>query len=320
MATALWHMDKDTSIIKEAKTPKYPEKFLEIKSEYSLVSTGTERLVSLGMGLTSAEEYMAVPYMEGHFSLPIKYGYSLVGKVISKGEHYGKHIHVMHPHQTHCWVNESNVTFLREGMQLSKAPLVSNLETIINAIWDSQVSIGDRVMIAGFGNIGVLLAETLRHIPGISIYIHEIDPWRKEQAEKFGFNVLKRISSKSDFDIAFDTTASSNGLQDSIKVVKEEGKVINLSWYGTKQIQLSLGGDFHYGRKQIISSQVSKIPHEKRNNWDFPKRKSLAMDLLMKYSYEQYIDQFIPFEESPHFYHQLRKGKQGKGLIWCIKY
>jgi len=239
---------------------------------------------------------------------------------VEEGDNQGRLVHLMHPHQTNCWIKKDHYTFLPEGMAAQKATLISNMETIINAIWDSGVGVGDRVMIAGFGNIGVLLAETLRHIPGISIYIHEINDWRKAQAESYGFKVLERVSSKSDFDVSFDTTSAAQGLQDCIKVVKEEGKVINLSWYGTKNIEIHLGGDFHYGRKHIISSQVSKIPHFKRNNWDYAKRKNLAIKLLMEYPYEQYMDVDVPFNETPEFFEALRLGKEGEGMIWTINY
>jgi len=59
LAKALWHINQEVSEIREVKPPRKPEKYTEIQAEYSLISTGTERLVSLGKGLTSAEEYMA---------------------------------------------------------------------------------------------------------------------------------------------------------------------------------------------------------------------------------------------------------------------
>jgi threonine dehydrogenase-like Zn-dependent dehydrogenase len=316
MNKALWHIDHETSVLKEVNSPVEKDGLLEIESRYSLISTGTERLVSLGKVLPSFDNSMAVPYMEGGFALPIKYGYSLVGEVISEGKYKGKNVHLMHPHQSRCWVEEENVTLLPDGMALEKAPLISNIETVINAIWDSEVTIGQTVLIAGFGNIGALLAETIRHIPGVRVYILEQNEWRKAKAKELGYE----ISPINDVDIAFDTTASSGGLQACIQSVKDEGTVINLSWYGSKSVQINLGADFHYGRKKIISSQVSVIPNNKKSNWDYAKRKALAIQLLMQYPYEKCISTCVPFEESVDFYHQLREGTQGDGLIWCIGY
>lgn len=316
MDKALWHIDSQTSALKEVKPPLDKEGLLEIETHYSLISTGTERLVSLGEVSPSFNSSMAVPYMEGGFGLPIKYGYSLVGKVVSEGKYKGKNVHLMHPHQSRCWVKEEHVTLLPDEISLKKAPLISNIETVINAIWDSEITIGQTVLIAGFGNIGTLLAETIRHIPGVNIHILEQNKWRQKKAKELGYH----ISPINDVDIAFDTTASSGGLQACIKAVKEEGSVINLSWYGSKPIQINLGEDFHYGRKKIISSQVSIIPHHKQSNWDYAKRKALAIQLLIKYPYERCISNYVPFKESVDFYHRLRKGEQGDGLIWCIEY
>lgn len=318
MTKALWHIDADHSSLKEVEKPLDSTNLLEVKAKYSLISTGTERLVSLGNVDPKLEKFMAVPYMDGRFSLPVKYGYSLVGEVQTQGEYQGKMVHLMHPHQSTCWVKENEVTVLPENLDIRKAPLISNVETVVNAIWDSEASLGDEVLIAGFGNIGVLLAETLRHIPGINIYILELNEWRRQQAIAAGF--LLADSSLNPVDIAFDTTAAAGGLQACIQAVKEEGKVINLSWYGSKSISLNLGTDFHYGRKQIISSQVSKIPNNKKEAWSYAKRKALVMDILEQYPFENYITSFVPFGESPDFYQKLRKGQQGDGLIWCIEY
>ncbi len=318
MAKALWHINPEFSELRDVDAPIDKTGLIRVESKYSLISTGTERLVSSGLGMASLEAFMSVPYMEGGFSLPIKYGYSLVGVVTSEGTLKGKHVHLMHPHQSECWVDASSVTVLPDDIPLSKAPLISNLETIINAIWDSEVSIGERVMICGFGNIGVLLAETLRHYPGIEICIMEKQAYRKQLAKDAGFQVVEDIP--SGLDVTFETTSSAQGLQNCIQALKHEGKVINLSWYGSKTITLDLGTDFHYGRKQIISSQVSQIPHSKKDQWSYAKRKALAMKLLMEYPYENYISSFIPFGDSPAFYDSLRKGEQGDGLIWCIAY
>ena len=316
MSKALWHIDENHSVLKTAKTTS---EGLLIKAKYSMISTGTERLVATNRVPSNMHEIMAVPHMEGSFDFPVKYGYSVVGEVTTKGDFFGKNVHVMHPHQSEFNVDEKNVFVLPDGLSPKKAALISNMETIINAIWDGEVSKGDSILIAGFGNIGSLLAMTLTNHFGVEVTVFEKNDWRRKKAEAIGFKTTERPKDNY-YKIAFDTTAASGGLQTCIEAVAEEGVVVNLSWYGNKKVELNLGGSFHYGRKKIISSQVSKIPFSKRKEWDYLKRKQWAAELLMKYPYEQLITHKIPFENSPDFFNKLRQNQQGNGLIWLIKY
>jgi len=317
MNKALWHIDEFSSELK--KVEKTASQGILVKSEYSLISTGTERLVATKNVPTNLHQQMKVPYMAGTFELPIKYGYSVVGTVVSEGDFFGKKVHIMYPHQSICEVAETEFFVLPDDLSLAKATLISNMETVINAIWDSELGENEKVLIAGFGNIGGLLAETIRHYSGIDLVIFEKDDWRRAQAESFGFKTTTNPTPDY-FNISFDTTSSSGGLQTCIESVGEEGKIVNLSWYGNKLVEINLGGSFHYDRKKIISSQVSKIPFSKRKDWDYLKRKQFAIELLQKHPYEQFITKEIPFEESPDFYNKLRQNQQGNGLIWVLKY
>ncbi len=314
MGMALWHIDAEFSELRENISFKDIGNGVLIKSAYSLISTGTEKLIACGEVDNSFLPFMSVPYMAGRFSLPIKYGYSLVGKRTDTGQF----IHAMHPHQSHCKIAEKDMAVIPEQLSPLKAALISNMETVINAIWDADIQGGEKVLIAGFGNIGCLLAETLTHYGVSEIHILEKEEWKKEIISSFGFSTDVDID--ANYDLAFDTTASKTGLQFCLDAVRSEGTVINLSWYGNRTIELSLGGSFHYGRKKIISSQVSVIPEKMKNSWDFKSRKKLVMDLLSQHPYEKYITHIIPFKETPDFFQRLRKGQQEKGLIWSIKY
>ncbi len=314
MGKALWHINSQKSKLKEIDLVQM-ENGIEIRSLYSLVSTGTEALIAKGQVGMKFMEHMTVPYMRGDFNLPILYGYSLIGQNVKTGEY----VHCMHPHQSHCILSKKDITVLAHDFPLPKAALISNLETVVNAIWDGEVKNGDSILIAGFGNIGCLLAETISQLFKVDLYILEKNPWRKQRALQFGFKVIEDESNFL-FDLSFDTTSSSIALQFCIDQLKDEGTCINLSWYGDRKIELHLGGSFHYGRKKLISSQVSKIPLKMQDKWNYTNRKKWVMDLLIQYPYEKYITTFIPFKSAPTFYEQLRKGEQGEGLIWCLKY
>jgi len=276
-----------------------------------MISTGTERLVATGGVPTNMYQQMKVPYMDGDFDLPVKYGYSLVGQD-SEGHCY----HVMHPHQSEVVVDRASAYKLPSDLPPRRAALISNMETVINAIWDSELQIDDKVAICGFGNIGSLLAVTLREHYGVHPVIIEKDTWRLQKATELGFET----QSSEDFNIAFHTTATAAGLQYCIDTVDLEGKVIELSWYGDKSVSLALGAKFHYKRLQIISSQVGIIPRKLQYKYDYKSRKDLAVDYLRSDRYDQLVSQEIAFEQASSFYHTLRRNECLNGLIFIVGY
>ena len=84
---ALWFTGPGTATLRSDTiySPVAGEIFL-VRSLYSAVSEGTERLVLAGKVPPNLHQAMRVPYMEGDFSFPVKYGYSLVGGRLLPGE------------------------------------------------------------------------------------------------------------------------------------------------------------------------------------------------------------------------------------------
>ena len=317
MTDALWHTSPTTSTIQEVITGAEPG-YCTVQSQYSLVSTGTERLVATGNVPTSLHESMKVPYLEGSFSFPIKYGYSLVGRVTQGPLDWpGKLVHLLHPHQTACSVRSSDLFIVPKEVPPLRATLASNLETALTALWDAQVMVGDKVLVVGFGMIGALVARLLQGIPAVSLYVYDTDPRRVMMAEQAGFTLA--ASALDDFDIAFHSSSSEAGLQTSIDAVGTEGKVIELSWYGTQPVQVHLGGSFHQQRKQLISSQVSSLPVHRRARWNFRRRKEVVFELLKNDAFDQHITEVVSFEQLPTLFDRIRQGDRSE-LGWGVRY
>ena len=314
MAKLLWHNSIHESNIEEAPLPV--DQGVLCNAKYSLISLGTERLIAQGKVPFSSFETMAVPYMRGDFGLPIHYGYSIVAEVVEPNHpKKGTFVHALHPHADSFRIAEEDLFYLEEGVDLKRAALISNMETAVNAIWDAEIQLGDKVLICGYGLIGALVAELCRSIPGVTIEIAEVNASRKKLLLENGFSSWKG----TDFDVAFNCSAHEEGLQICIDQVGYEGKVVEMSWYGLNSVNINLGGDFHYLRKRIISSQVSQIPTHKKNRWDYKRRKKLVCELLKQPTYASLIDHEIDFKDSPAFFNSLRSN-QLNHLTCLIKY
>ncbi|MEN0004557.1 MAG: zinc-binding alcohol dehydrogenase [Bacteroidota bacterium] len=316
-SNALWHLSSSTSSLLSSAIPAPKEGQCLVKSEFSLISLGTERLVASGAVPVDLHQNMRVPYMEGSFELPVKYGYSLVGQVVTQGYPLsGKKVHLMHPHQSYCIVEAEALTLIPEKVPIRRAVLASNLETAVNAVWDSQVQIGDRVLVVGFGMIGALTALLLQQIAGVEVYIAERLPQRRALAQQLDFQLL---AEETDFDITFHTSSSSSGLQMAIDRLGYEGTSVELSWYGTKEVSMQLGASFHQQRKRLIASQVGQVPGSKQNRWDYRRRKQLVFQLLQQEKFDQLLTHEISLSEAPALFGKLREGTL-EGIGWTIKY
>lgn len=315
-----WHTSQLNSEIQSTICPDIGQNIL-VKSTYSLVSTGTERIVANGLVPEELRKGMQVAFMKGSFDFPLKYGYSLVGKVLQGNRLLeGKTVHIMHPHQDYAIVPETHLTVVPDSVPAIRAVLASNMETAINAIWDSNISIGDTILVCGFGIIGALISLIARDIPGVKVYVHETEPGRKKIAASLGLSIFDaNLPAIQQFDIAFNSSASEEALQLCIDTTKKNSKIIEVSWYGQKSVKISLGGSFHTERKQIVSSQVSEIPIHKQNHFDFTRRKQLVFDLLQNEIFDKLPFQVIAFDKMPELFQQLRSNNY-KEFATIVKY
>jgi threonine dehydrogenase-like Zn-dependent dehydrogenase len=307
---ALWHTTSQCSAILEQELPDRNNHMLLIESLYSLVSLGTERLVSSALMPVAIWNEMAVPYMEGSFALPCKYGYSLAGRVLKgPAEYKGKTVHLMHPHQDKSWVNVASVYVIPPEIPAQRAILASQVETAINAVWDSRISLGDTVLVAGFGLVGAVIALLVSGIPGAKVSILEKNEYRKQTAREMCFHVIDKPEEINEvFDVAIHTSGEGKVLQFCIDHIGNESQVTEVSFYGKKPVTLRLGETFHTGRKRIVTSQVSHIPSQKMNRWDVDRRKKLVFDILKDNRFDMLTGNIVPFEHAPVLFNQIRHG------------
>lgn len=308
-AKALWHLNKMETAILEEEIGRNGDIGLLIKTNYSFISSGTETLVANGFVPNALKENMRVNYMGGSFDFPIKYGYSLVGETED-----GRYVHLMHPHQDKLFAREADLFTIPANLPLKRATLLSNMETTINAVWDAQLKGDEKILIIGFGGIGALLALTVKQYTGINPSVLELDKNKLNKARYLGFSM-----DDADFDVIFHTSSSNTGLQFALDHVRKDGSVIELSWYGDKQLNLHLGGNFHYNRVKLISSQVSTVsPYAPFKG--YRERKEIACQILLNDAFDEIISNEIPFEDTPAYFDNLKKDGNNSALATIINY
>ncbi|HET7911360.1 MAG TPA: dehydrogenase, partial [Pseudolabrys sp.] len=137
-AQALWYTARGKAEIRqETLQPPRPHE-VRVRALFGALSRGTEALVLSGRVPRSEFERMRAPFMDGHFSFPVKYGYATVGEIEGgPAELAGRKVFALHPHQTHFNIPQDAVVVLPENVAPQRAVLAANMETALNAVWDA---------------------------------------------------------------------------------------------------------------------------------------------------------------------------------------
>ena len=119
---------------------KKNSKSVLVKTLYSGISKGTEKLVANGKVNFTQFDIMRCPLQEGDFDFPIKYGYINIGEIINGPKFLiGKNIFTLSPHQSILKISLNNINIIK-SKNIKKYLLAANMETAVNIFWDSQTN------------------------------------------------------------------------------------------------------------------------------------------------------------------------------------
>jgi len=308
-AQAFWLRAPGHGEIRPVGLPERTRHDVVVRTLRSGVSRGTEALVFRGGVPPDQYATMRAPFQDGEFPGPVKYGYLNVG-VVEQGprELSGRTVFCLYPHQTAYVVPAGAVSVVPEGVPPARAVLAGTVETAVNALWDAAPLIGDRVTVVGGGMVGCCVARLLARYPGVQVTVVDVDRGRADVAAALGVDFALPAAAPGGRDLVVHTSATSAGLQLSLELLAPEGTVIDLSWYGDQEVQLSLGGAFHAGRLGIRSSQVGTLSPARSARRTTADRLALALDLLRDPAYDVLLTGESPFVELPDVMARLSTG------------
>ena len=291
-----------------------------VRALYSGVSRGTEALVFGGHVPRSEWSRMRAPFQQGEFPAPVKYGYSIVGRVERGPDALaGSTVFVLHPHQTRFIVPAEDAHVLPEGIPPPRAVLAASLETALNGVWDARPHVGDRIAVIGAGTVGCLAAWLISRIPGCLVQLVDINPRRAAVADALGVRFAEPAAAARDADLVIHASGAPEGLELALQVAAVEATIVELSWFGDQRVPLSLGGAFHAGRLTIASSQVGRVAPSQRPRWDTRRRMQLALTLLRDPALDALITGESAFEALPDVMATLAQSP-GDAICHRIRY
>ncbi|MEO3474484.1 zinc-binding alcohol dehydrogenase [Roseomonas sp. CAU 1739] len=298
MARALWTVAAGHCEIRTENLPQRAPGQALVRALASGVSRGTERLVLMGRVPDSQRDAMRCPFQAGDFPFPVKYGYSAVG-VVEEGPDalLGRRVFVLHPHQDIFLAPVGMCIPVPDAVPDARAVLAANMETAVNILWDARPLAGERALVIGAGVVGLLVAALLARMPGMEVVVCDLDPRRRPMVEALGARFAAPEDAPADRDLVIHASADPAGLRRALELCAFEARIVEASWYGTREATLPLGEAFHARRLQIISTQVGAVAPAMRGRRTHGERMALALSLLADARFDSLVGPATPFAD-----------------------
>jgi 2-desacetyl-2-hydroxyethyl bacteriochlorophyllide A dehydrogenase len=297
---------------------------VRVQAIASGISHGTEMLVYRGQ--VPVELELDLPTLRGSFSFPIKYGYASVGRVLQAGPAVttlapGDLVFALHPHQTQYILPASLAVRLPSDLDPELGVFLANAETAVNVLLDAAPRLGERCVIFGQGVVGLLILQLLRQVGAALVLVVDPIERRRQLARRLGADLalspdddvaqtVHELTGGLGADLVFEASGFAPALGLALDCVAFEGTIVVSSWYGTKPVQLPLGGAFHRKRLRIVSSQVGTVAAALQPRWSHARRMALARAELQRLTLAPLITQRVAFEDAASAYQLIDAGPE----------
>ena len=291
-----------------------------MRATFGALSRGTESLVFGGRVPVAEYGRMGAPFMGGTFPFPVKYGYATVGVVESGSDELaGRNVFTLHPHQNFFNHPAAAVFRLPDGVPPSRAVLAANMETALNAVWNAMPGPADRIAVVGGGVVGMLVAYLCGQLPGAQTTLVDIDPGREQIAHALEVSFSAPANAPGGCDVVIHASGTAAGLETAIGLAGDEATVLELSWFGSGSIPVSLGGAFHSQELRLVCSQVGHVARSHRPRWSHARRLAAAIGLLRDARLDALLSPAIDFNALPARLPDIL-GRAGGTLCQLIAY
>ncbi|WP_404377054.1 zinc-binding alcohol dehydrogenase [Vreelandella aquamarina] len=319
-AVAFWVTRPGHGELMDEPLPALGESEVLVRALYSGVSRGTESLVFNARVPESEVQRMRAPFQAGDFPTPVKYGYCSVGRVAhGPRELVDQPVFCLYPHQDRYIVPATMVVPIPDNVPARRAVLAANMETALNGVWDANPMLGERVCVMGAGVVGALVAYLCARIPGVEVQLIDVNPEREALARALGIPFALPEQAPTDQDCVIHASGHPDGLRHAMSLVGNEGRIIEMSWFGQGEVSLPLGGAFHSQRLTLRASQVGQLPAKLQPRWNHRRRLEVALRLLADASLDALISGESDFAELPALAPKLF-GPHSTALCHRIRY
>ena len=220
--------------------------------------------------------------------------------------------------ETHT-VAESRLHPVPAGMHPHAVVCVDPARVALSGVRDSNLGVGDRVLVTGLGAIGQLAAQLARLQGAAWVAGADPIPRRRALAARLGVDlvidpraedtglVVKTATGTLGADAVIETSGNYAGLNDALRGAAYGATVVSVAYYPGAGSGLRLEGEWHRNRINLISSRDVSAPHRLVPRWDAARLHDAAFALLEqgRLRVDGLLDPVVPFEDSADAYREI---------------
>lgn len=219
---------------------------------------------------------------------------------------------------THTW-RANSVRRLSARMTPKEAVCFDPAQFALSGIRDGQVRLGDRAAVFGLGAIGQMAVQMVK-MSGAS-FVAAVDPIprRLEVAKKTGADmvidptgqdvgaILKEATNGQGLDVAIETSASYEALQQAIRGLAFGGTVSVVGWAKECTGGLDFGAEAHINIPNLIFARACSDPNRDHPRWSFARIMDICWQWLSegKFQCEDIVEPVVSFSESVQAYQEM---------------
>jgi threonine dehydrogenase-like Zn-dependent dehydrogenase len=199
-----------------------------------------------------------------------------------------------------------------------QATLFPLVETALQITLDAGAVAFTELVVSGLGVVGILTGALLLRA-GASVIGLDPEPARRDAAAHFGIesyapeeapDVVRRATSGG-VSLGVEASGNPEALRGLLDLLAHEGTVLVASWYGSRPVELPLGGTFHRRRITIRSTQVSTLSAIQSSSWTINRRREVAAALLSELDLGRLATHQFPLSAAPEAFASVDKGEPG---------
>jgi 2-desacetyl-2-hydroxyethyl bacteriochlorophyllide A dehydrogenase len=286
---------------------------------WSGISGGTEMLAYRGEIDPALPLDETIGVLGGSFAFPFRYGYSCVGRA----EHArgdipdGQLVFAFHPHQDAFVVAADDVVVL-DDIDPRLATMFPLVETALQVALDAGPVLEQPVAVMGLGVVGILTGLMLQRAGARVLGIEPLEE-RRAIAATVGLESVApeeaaeviATDAPSGLPLVVEVSGRPEALRGALPLLAHEGEALVVSWYGTKDVHLPLGAEFHRRRLRIRSTQVSTIPGALAASWSRDRRRAVVRELLHALPLTPLATHSYPFDRAGEAFAAVDRGDAG---------
>ncbi len=324
-ARALWFVEPRRVEVRPVPLPRPAAGEVLVRTTYSGISAGTELLAFRGQLDPDLPLDETIGALGGTFRYPFRYGYSCVGVVeevgdAGTGEHLavGTRVFSFQPHAERFVAAMSALVPLGAvgDREATMFPLV---ETALQITLDAGAVLKERVVVFGLGAVGALTGLVLQRA-GARVVAVEPRHWRRALLGELGLETvapdglaeaLSPDGGPPTVPLIVEASGNPDALRDALLFLAHEGTALVASWYGTQDVTLPLGAEFHRRRLTLRSTQVSTIPAHLSGRWTPERRRAAAARLMDALPLTALATHTFAFDDAADAYAAVDHGEPG---------